>query len=185
MEAGLFALAGVIVGGVLNGLVAWVLARNSARSNARVAALLVYEELLPSVAALLGLREERKWGWLKVAQGFGCREAWLENRAILGHALDPDSYMALAAGYAGLASAQDTAIRSDPDETISKAEGETMATTFLTVNRGLSYLGLLLHRPSWWRPFARRRFKRKTQRHIDSLLDKDRKYQDFMAEHGR
>lgn len=101
MEAGLFALAGVIVGGVLNGLVAWVLARHTARSNARVAALLVYEELLPSVAALIGLRERKTWGWLKAAQDFGCREVWLENRAILGHALDSDSYMALAAGYTG------------------------------------------------------------------------------------
>lgn len=185
MEAGLFALVGVIVGGVLNGLVAWILARHAARSNARVAALLVYEELLPSVAALIGLRERKTWGWLKAAQDFGRREVWLENRAILGHALDPNSYMALAAGYTGLASARDTASRSDPEEEISGAEGETLATTFLTINRGLSYLGLLLHRPSWWHPLARRGFNRKTQEHIDGLLEKDRKYQDFMAEHGR
>jgi hypothetical protein len=32
---------------------------------------------------------------------------------------------------------------------------------------------------------ARRGFNRKTQKHIDGLLKKDRKYQDFMAEHGR
>jgi hypothetical protein len=185
VEAGLFALCGVIVGGVLNGLVSWVLAHNAARSNARVAALLVYEELLPSVAALIGLQKEKTWGWLKAAQDFGVREVWLENRAILGHALDSDSYMALAAGYTGLASARDTASLSDPDQTISEAEGETLATTFLTVNRGLSHLGLLVHRPSWWHPLARRRFNRRTQKHIDGLLEKDRKYQGFMSEHGK
>jgi hypothetical protein len=185
MEAGLFALAGVIVGGVLNGLVAWVLARHTARSNARVAALLVYEELLPSVAALIGIRERKAWGWLKVAQDFGCREVWLENRAILGHALDSNSYMTLAAAYTGLASARDTASHSDPEKAISEVEGETLGTTFLTINRGLSYLGLLLHRPSWWHPLARRGFNRKTQEHIDGLLEKDKKYRSFMAEHGR
>jgi hypothetical protein len=185
VEAGLFALGGVIVGGVLNGLVSWALARNAARSNARVAALLVNEELLQSIPALLGLRQHKNWGWLKAAHDFGRRDVWEENRAILGHALDPDAYMALAAGYSGLASAAEAASRSDFSEPISDAEGESLATTYLTINRGLSYLGLLLHRSSWWHPLARRAFNRKTQKHIDGLLEKDRKYQDFMAKHGR
>ena len=162
VEAGLFALGGVIVGGVLNGLVSWALARNAARSNARVAALLVYEELLQSMPALLGLRKEKTWGWLKAAHDFGRRDVWEENRAILGHALDPDAYMALAAGYSGLASAAEMAARSDHAEPISDPEGESLATTYLTINRGLSYLGLLLHRPNWWHPLSRRAFNGKT-----------------------
>ena len=185
VEAGLFALGDVIVGGVLNGLVSWGLARSAARSNARVAALLVYEELLQSMPALLGLRKEKSWGWLKAAHDFGRRDVWEENRAILGHALDPDAYMALAAGYSGLASAAETAARSKFDEPISNPEGESLATTYLTINRGLSYLGLLVHRPSWLHPLSRRAFNRKTQRHIDGILEKDRKYQDFMGKHGR
>ncbi|HVX32862.1 MAG TPA: hypothetical protein VHA80_06945 [Solirubrobacterales bacterium] len=185
VEAGLFALGGVIVGGVLNGLVAWILARHTARSNARVAALLVNEELMQSVPALLGLREHKTWGWLSVAHEFGRRDAWDENRAILGHAIDPDAYMAIAAGYSGLTSARDTAARGDFSAPITDVQGESLATTYLTINRGLSYLGPLLHRPSWWHPRARRAFDRKTRQHIRSLLEKDRKYQDFMAKHGR
>ena len=185
MEAGLFALAGVIVGGVLNGLVSWALARNSARSNARVAALLVNEELLQSIPALLGLREHKNWGWLSAAHDFGRREVWEENRGILGQTLHPDAYMSIAAGYNGLASARETAAREDFSAPISDAQGESLATTYLTINRGLSYLGLLLHRPSWRHPLSRRAFTRKTQKHIDVLLEKDRKYQDFMAKHGR
>lgn len=185
MEAGLFALGGVIVGGVLNGLVSWFLARNAARSNARVAALLVNEELMQSIPALLGLREHKNWGWLSVAHNFGRRDVWDENRAILGHALAPDAYMAIAAGYTGLASAAETAARQDFSDPISDAQGQSLATTYLTINRGLSYLGLLLHQPSRWHPLARRAFNRRTQSHIDGLLEKDRKFQDFMAEHGR
>lgn len=185
MEAGLFALGGVIVGGVLNGLVSWFLARSTARSNARVAALLVYEELMQSLPALLGLREHRTWGWLKAAHDFGRRDVWDENRTVLGHALHPDAYMAIAAGYSGLASAAETASRTDFAESITDADGKSLATTFRTINRGLSYLGLLLHRPSGLHPLARRAFNQRTQKHIDGLLKQDRKYQDFMAEHDR
>jgi hypothetical protein len=185
MEAGLFALGGVIIGGVLNGLVSWILARNATRSNARVAALLVYEELMQSLPALLGLREHKTWGWLDAAHEFGRRDVWDENRAVLGHALDPNAYMAIAAGYSGLASAAETVTREDFSAPISDAHGKSLATTYLTICQGLSYLGLLLHRPSWWHPLARRRFQRKTQKHIDGLLEKDKKYQGFMEEHGR
>jgi hypothetical protein len=185
VEAGLFALGGVIIGGVLNGLVAWALARNTSRSNARVAALLVNEELMQSVPALLGLREHKNWGWLSAAHEFGRREVWDENRSILGHALDPDAYMGIAAAYAGLASARETAAREEFSAAISDAQGESLATTYLTINRGFSYLGALLHRPSWWHPRARRAFDRKNQEHVAKLFEKDRKYQDFMAKHGR
>jgi len=185
MEAGLFALAGVIVGGLLNGLVSWLLARNATRSNARVAALLVNEELLQSVAALVGLREHKNWGWLSAAHNFGRRDVWDENRAILGHALNPTAYMAIAAGYSGLTSAAETAERQDFSDPISDAQRHSLASTYLTINQGVSYLGLLLHRPSWWHPLARRKFNRKTQSHIDGLLEKDRKHQNFMAEHCR
>lgn len=185
MEAGLFALGGVIIGGVLNGLVAWVLARNTTRSNARVAALLVYEELMQSLPALLGLRQHKTWGWLSAAHEFGRRDVWDENRSILGHALDPDAYMGIAAGYAGLASARETAEREDFSAAISDAQGESLATTYLTVNGGLSYLGKLLHRPGRFHPRARRAFDRTNQEHIAKLFEKDRKFQDFMTKHGR
>ncbi len=76
--------------------------------------------------------QHKNWGWLKAAHDFGRRDVWEEYRAILGHALDPDAYMALAAGYSGLASAAEAASRSDFSDPISDAEGESLAITYLT-----------------------------------------------------
>lgn len=185
MAAGWFALGGVVIGGLLNGLVSWVLNRSTLRANARVAALLVTEELMQSTPALLQLGKQHTWGALNLAHDFGKREAWQQNRATLGHALHPDGYMALAAAYSGLAGAADRASREAPDVKVSDDVGMSIATTYLTLNRGLSYLALLVQQPSRMKPRARQKFKRDTQAHIDDLLRRDTKYQGFMAEHGR
>jgi hypothetical protein len=91
------ALGGVVIGGVLNGCVSWALGRSTLRANARVAALLVIEELMQSMPAMLKLGEQQTWGSLNLAHDFGKREAWEQNRAVLGHALPPEDYMTLAA----------------------------------------------------------------------------------------
>lgn len=80
MAAGWFALGGVVIGGVLNGCVSWVLGRSTLRANARVAALLVIEELMQSMPAMLKLGEQQTWGALNLAHDFGKCEAWKQNR---------------------------------------------------------------------------------------------------------
>lgn len=185
MTAGWFALGGVVVGGVLNGCVAWGLDRSTLRANARVAGLLVTEELMQSMPAMLQLGKRQTWGALNLAHDFGKCEAWEQNRATLGHALHPDGYMTLAAAYSGLTGAAARAAREPSASKLSDDEGMSIATTYLTMSRGLSYLGLLVHQPSRLKPRARRKFRRDTQAHIDDLLHKDTRYQDFMAEHGR
>jgi hypothetical protein len=145
MTAGWFALGGVVIGGLLNGFVSWLLGRSTLRADARVAALLVIEELMQSMPAMLQLGKLHTWGALNLAHDFGKREAWEQNRATLGHALHPDGYMTLAAAYSGLAGAAERAAREPSTGKPSEEEGMSVATTYLTMNRGLSYLGVLVH----------------------------------------
>lgn len=173
MTAGWFALGGVVIGGLLNGFVSWLLGRSTLRANARVAALLVTEELMQSMPAMLQLGKQHTWGALNLAHDFGKREAWEQNRATLGHALHPDGYMTLAAAYSGLAGAAERAAREPSTGNPSEEEGMSIATTYLTMNRGLSYLGLLVHQLSRFKPCARRKFRRDSQAHIDDLLRRD------------
>ena len=76
MTAGWFALGGVVIGGLLNGFVSWLLGRSTLRADARVAALLVIEELMQSMPAMLQLGKLHTWGALNLAHDFGKREAW-------------------------------------------------------------------------------------------------------------
>ena len=103
----------------------------------------------------------------------------------LAYALHPDGYMAIAAAFSGLSAAAERAAEMPPDRPVTNPEGEAIATTYLTLNRGLGYLGTLVHRPPAWKPRARHRFDRETHEHIDDLLGKDAKYQAFMAQYGR
>src|SRR5438128_6221351 len=106
MSAGWFGLAGVLIGGFLNGWVSWLLARLDARSNARVAALLVSDELKASMAPLMLLKERPVWGTLSLRPDLGKRKTWEQNRSTLGHvvlrSVGAEGYLAVAAAYEGL-----------------------------------------------------------------------------------
>jgi len=53
------------------------------------------------------------------------------------------------------------------------------------MNRGMSYLTLLVDLPPRWRPVRRLVFKRAQQDHVEKLLAEDVPYQEFMRRHGR
>jgi hypothetical protein len=121
VSAGWFALGGVVICGLLNGFVSWLLARVTMRSSARVAALLVSEELMQSWATAAEIDKQRTWGAVLRGHEFGKRTAWDENRATLGHALTSDGYMSIAAAYSGLAQAVVRAGIEDRDTPIGRA----------------------------------------------------------------
>jgi hypothetical protein len=178
------ALLGVIVGGVLNGLVSSLLDRRIRRVSARVAALLVCEELLASSGALIELGQKPTWMTIRRARDFGKRQAWEQNRATLGYALVPDAYMTLAVAYRGLTHAAGRAAEDPADVEPSEQEGRAVAGTYLALNRGLAYLSLLLHMPPALRPLARRKLKRDVKAQVEHLLLQDANYQEFMAKYG-
>lgn len=148
LTTGLIALAGVIVGGVLNGAVAMLLDRARIRADGRVGAILVAGELTGSVSAILNIKAEPKWGVLAADNAFGSDELWEENRVLLARALHPDAYMTLAAAYSGLKSAKSRAATEASDARIHDSHG-VLATTYLTLCRGLTYLSPLMLSPSW------------------------------------
>src|SRR4051812_27591714 len=88
MSEGAYALVGVVIEGTLNGAVAWLLGRLRLREDAKVAALLVVEELLRSSVHLLALPETKKWAGLREA-GFGAAAHWHAHRVVLGRVLSP------------------------------------------------------------------------------------------------
>jgi hypothetical protein len=186
MSAGWFALGGVLIGGLLNGGVSWLLARSTMRANARVcAALLLTEELLKSLAVLITLDRSPTWGPMRQAADFGTRDAWDENRATLGHALSPDGYMTLATAYRGISFASSRARAESDDAPLTEADKQGVNSTFLAVNRGLTCLGNLIHRPPSWNPSARRKFDKNSDEHIKKLLDADPMAQTFVAKYGK
>jgi hypothetical protein len=184
MSAGWFALAGVIIGGLLNGGVSWVLARGATRADARVAALLVSEELMASMPPLLLLKEQQVWGTLSQAHDFGERKTWEQSRSTLGHALGTDGYLTIAVAYNGLSAAAAHARGASPEAKLSDEQGWAIASTFLALNRALSYLGLIVHAPSRWKPIAHKKFRRTHRIFVEDNLKQDPKYQEFMARHG-
>jgi hypothetical protein len=59
-----------------------------------------------------------------------------------------------------------------------------VATTYLTLTRGLTHLGTFLGRPPSWKLLAARKFDTEQKQHIDRLLKQDKNYQAFMAKYG-
>lgn len=184
MSAGWFALAGVLIGGLLNGWVSWLLHSLGVRADARVAALLVSEELTASMPPLLTLKEHRVWGALRDAHDFGGRESWEQVRSTLGHSLSADGYMTIAVAYNGLSAAVERAAGEESGARLTDDQGWAIASTFLALNRSLSYLGLIVHMPSRWHPIRRRKARQGHGAYIEANLKKDPKYQDFMARYG-
>lgn len=174
-----------MIGGLLNGFVSWLTGRNTMRANGRVAALLVSEELLQSFAGFARIDSERTWDSLREAHAFGRRASWDESRKALGYALTPDGYMALAAAYSGLAQAAETANDLPQGSPVTQQQNQALRTTTLALNRGMTYLGTLLHRPPVWKPWARRAFDRKTEQGIAKLWSADTNVQAFLAKWGK
>jgi hypothetical protein len=130
------------------------------------------------------LKEQQVWGTLGQAHDFGKRQTWEQSRSTLGHALGTDGYLTLAAAYNGLSAAADRASVESPGTKLSDEQGWAIASTFLALNRALSYLGLIVHAPSRWTPIARQKFRRAHQAFVEDNLKQDPKYQEFMAQHG-
>jgi hypothetical protein len=179
------ALVGVVVGGLLNAGVTVLLRRSDDRRNARVAALLVTEDLMTSYPPMLKLKEDRTWAPIKAGRNFAKRGAWEEHRRALAHSLSTPAYISLSAAFEGLAHAVDGAAERADDTPLTDAEGWPLASTFLAMNRGMSYLTLLVDLPPRWRPVRRLVFKRAQQDHVEKLLAEDVPYQEFMRRHGR
>jgi len=183
VSAGWFALGGVLIGGLLNGGVSWLLARSTMRSNARVCALLLTEDLLKSFAALI-LDESPTWGPIRQAADFGTRDSWDENRAALGHALSPDAYMDLATAYRGIGFASSRARAESDDAPLTEADKEAVRSTVLALLRGLEYLRNLTYRPPPWKLRTRRKFDKNRDDRIKELLGADTRLRAFMAKYG-
>jgi hypothetical protein len=157
---------------MLNGLVAWVLARNTRSVNARVAALLVSEELVLSLNPLAWVSHEREWRLLgTLGPDFARRTDWLENRSTLGHTLTTRGYVSVAAAYRLVASV--SAMHDVFPIRVSDADYVEVRTAELATLRAMAYLRVLTVRPPIWKPQARRRFDRETQATIDGLTNED------------
>jgi hypothetical protein len=178
------ALVGVVIGGLLNAGITILLRRSDDRRDARVAALLVTEDLMISMPPMLKLKEEQTWTPIRAARNFAARESWEEHRATLTHSLSTAAYISLSAAFEGLTHAAGAAAERGGTP-LTDAEGWSLASTFLAMNRGMSYLTLLVDMPPRWRPIRRFLFKRSQQAHADELLAKDVPYQEFMRRHGR
>jgi hypothetical protein len=185
MSSGWFALFGVVIGGTLNGVVSWVLARGATRTSARAAALLVTEELIQSFAGFATVDARRTWGALCEAHNFGRTTEWAASRTTLALVLSPDAYASVSAASSGLAQAAARAAAEPPESAITLEQNEALRTTVLTLNRALIHLGRLVHRPPVRRFMARRRFDRQSDAHIEKLLTADTKLQAFMAKYAR
>ncbi|HTU79477.1 MAG TPA: hypothetical protein VMF09_12030 [Solirubrobacteraceae bacterium] len=184
MFAGWFALGGVVLGVVLNGFSAWVMDRNALTSSVRVAALLVTEELAKSLGSLKALRRERVWGALNQSHDFGMRQAWEQNRAILGHSLSPERYVTIAAAYTGLAGAVDRALQVPPQQKVSDEENELLGSTYFAIGQAIAELDRFISRPSRLMPLARWHwtFERDVPAKIMRLAYADTEIEAFIAD---
>jgi hypothetical protein len=186
VSAGWFALAGVLIGGLLNGLVTWLLDHLRGTADARVAALLVSEELMAAKSQVSFLKEKPVWGALRAAT-FGKRQAWEENRSTLGHALlrstGTEGYLAIAVAYNGLTAIADRAPREAPEAKLTEDQEWVLGSTLVAVTRAYAYLGLVIDLPPHWK-MARRKLKRDAQAEVERLLAQDPDYQEFVARFG-
>jgi hypothetical protein len=183
VSAGWFALGGVVIGGLLNGFVSWMLARAAASKSARAAALLITEELMHSLGAFVSVDERQTWGAFLDSPEFGKRTEWEANRATRANGLPPDGYMNLAAAYNGLFGAAVRASNEPPDKRINPIQNQALKTTVLALNRGLTYLTKLIHRPPRWKFVARWKFNRKSDAHIAKLMAEDKSLERLLGPH--
>jgi hypothetical protein len=97
MSSALLTLAGVVVGAVLGGAVQVFLRRREERQHLRVAARLMYDELVWCQGIVRGMLRDNQW--LDVDR-FRPRidETWAEHRAILSGHLSYEEWFAVRGG---------------------------------------------------------------------------------------
>jgi hypothetical protein len=105
------------------------------------------------------------------------------NRATRANGLPPDGYMNLAAAYNGLFGAAVRASNEPPDKRINPIQNQALKTTVLALNRGLTYLTKLIHRPPRWKFVARWKFNRKSDAHIAKLMAEDKSLERLLGPH--
>jgi hypothetical protein len=97
VTAAIFGLLGVIVGGMLNGLIAWRLERDRDRVTSRAAARLVMAELDDADSQAdfgLGIGDLADWGRPLLSD-----KAWRGNSAQLARTLDDETWRFVVASY--------------------------------------------------------------------------------------
>jgi hypothetical protein len=172
MSAGWFALAGVVIGGTLNGVVSWALSRHGEWVTGRVAALLVIEELTLSVNPVAWAVHSRDWDFLRRASAFARRTDWDQNRATIGRVLSPHGFTTIASAHRQLTALEPFRDQSRP--LMTDAEYVQLRTIEMVSLRAMAHLRTLIYRPPIWTLRARRRFDREHQAEIDGLIDQDR-----------
>jgi hypothetical protein len=183
VTTGAFTLGGVVVGGLLNGVVAALLDERRTHADARVAALLVREELTGSEAGMLALGEQKKWGAVKSRATFGRREAWEQNRAVLARVLPTNGYPVVAAAYIvleGLSGIADAASSSDP---VADADPRLL-TSSVALAGAVIYVDHFIDKPRWWRPRKRRKRDKQIREQVARLRAKDTGFQEFKKQYG-
>jgi hypothetical protein len=96
MTAAIFGLVGVIVGGLLNGSVTYLLDKKKRKTNAKVAARLLHSEIQSNqICSRLSL-DHRTWSHIRVGL---TNEVWLEKRDALAEGLHDPDWIRLDAYY--------------------------------------------------------------------------------------
>lgn len=100
MTAAIFALAGVIVGGLLQGFMADLLERRRARRDARAAARLLHVAMLESSVQLTYTIGDD--GWPAIIGRQLVPDEWMEHREVLARTLDGGAWLLLVRGIMAL-----------------------------------------------------------------------------------
>lgn len=175
MSTGVYALIGVIIGGLLNGIVAAVLGRARERQNARAAARLLRDDMLLRHTALM--RAGRKS--LASLAGVGVDDScWRQHRDCIARVLSEDEWRAVSGAYVVLAGIVDWAAEADTlglDELEWRlrlsAEHERVQRATL---RASIALRKLTRRPPIWRIRQRVGYARNNRELRDQLAEIDR-----------
>jgi hypothetical protein len=144
LTAAIFGLVGVIVGGVLNGVVGWLVARGQARSSTRAIARLAYDDFLHHQSTLVRALDAGCW-W-DGADLLGeqvCTEDW---KLLLGELGDePSQEVASARGWMAYLISRWRAAVPDPAQaqlalplasrTLAPQDSQLMRDTFARMDR--------------------------------------------------
>jgi DNA-directed RNA polymerase subunit K/omega len=121
ITTGLFALAGVIIGGVLNGVVTAEIEKRRAARESWVAARLIMDDLMFIHVYLTSCLQQMKWagGWSLLNA-----ETWGLQRERLATALEFNDWSAVIRAFAKARLIAMRAQAADVDEPIDDTEGE-------------------------------------------------------------
>jgi hypothetical protein len=97
MAEAIFGLIGVVIGGLLNGGVTWLVDRSKRKAGSKTAARIVIAEIHSNEIAIDLALEDRKWAFVKEAVSL---QAGDDHRAMLARTLDDDAWLAFDHYYA-------------------------------------------------------------------------------------